>query len=53
MGEDRLFPTVRAASPDTVIAASGFSCRQHIAHGTGRSVVHPVVLLADALQPIE
>ncbi len=50
IGEDRLFPAVRRASPETLIAAPGFSCRQHIAHGTGRKAVHPVVLLAEALE---
>lgn len=49
MGEDRLFPAVRAAPNDTIITAPGFSCRQHIAHGTGRVAVHPIVLMAEAL----
>lgn len=53
MGEDRLFPAVRNAPPDTLIVASGFSCRHHIAHGTGRRVVHPVVVLADALEDVQ
>ncbi|MHC1744551.1 MAG: FAD-binding and (Fe-S)-binding domain-containing protein [Syntrophobacteraceae bacterium] len=50
MGEDRLFPTVRGAPPDALIAAAGFSCRHHIAHGTGRQVMHPLVILAEALE---
>jgi FAD/FMN-containing dehydrogenase/Fe-S oxidoreductase len=49
IGEDRLFPSVRAASADTVVAATGVSCRQQIAHGTGRRAWHPVELVRAAL----
>jgi len=49
IGEDRLFPAVRAAAPDTLLAASGMSCRHQIAHGVGRAPRHPIELLADAL----
>ncbi len=49
IGEMILFPTVRAASPETVITAPGTSCRHHIADGTGRKAVHPVEVLHDAL----
>lgn len=45
IGEDRLFPAVRAASADTVIVASGTSCRHQIDHFTGRLPVH----LAEAI----
>jgi Fe-S oxidoreductase len=48
IGEDRLFPAVRDAAPDTVIAATGVSCRQQIAHGTGRAARHPVQIAFDA-----
>lgn len=48
-GEDRLFPAVRDAGPETVVVAAGVSCRHQIAHGTGRRAVHPIVLLTDAL----
>jgi Fe-S oxidoreductase len=44
IGELRLFPAVRAA-PDAAICATGVSCRQQIAHGTGRKAEHPVVML--------
>jgi Fe-S oxidoreductase len=44
IGEDRLFPAVRTAEPDTVVAATGVSCRQQIAHGTARVAHHPVEL---------
>jgi Fe-S oxidoreductase len=49
IGEDRLFPAVRAEPAGTVIAATGVSCRQQIAHGTGRTARHPVQILRDAL----
>jgi FAD/FMN-containing dehydrogenase/Fe-S oxidoreductase len=44
VGEANLLPAVRAAG-DCEIAATGTSCRQQIAHGTGRTASHPVVLL--------
>src|SRR3712207_6029456 len=49
VGEDRLFPAVRAAAPDAVIAATGTSCREQIHHGTQRSARHPVELVLDAV----
>lgn len=49
IGELRLLPAVRQADADTVIAAPGISCRQQIAHGTGRTAKHPVEILAEAL----
>jgi Fe-S oxidoreductase len=45
VGEDRLFPAVRAAASDTVIVASGTSCRHQIDHFTERLPIH----LAEAL----
>jgi len=48
MGEAALLPAVRAA-PDAAIVATGTSCRQQIAHGTGRVARHPMVLLAESL----
>jgi Fe-S oxidoreductase len=48
IGERVLFPAVRRAQ-DAVIVAPGFSCRQQIAHGTGREALHPVELLAKQL----
>jgi Fe-S oxidoreductase len=47
IGEDRLFPAVRQALPETVIAVSGVSCRQQIEHFTGRSPRHIAEVLAD------
>ncbi|MBA2640904.1 MAG: FAD-binding protein [Nocardioidaceae bacterium] len=49
VGEDRLFPALRAEAPDTVICASGVSCRQQIFHGTDRSAWHPVELVRCAV----
>jgi FAD/FMN-containing dehydrogenase/Fe-S oxidoreductase len=50
VGEQRLFPAIRAAGPDTVVVAPGFSCRQQIEHFTGRAAMHPVELLFTLLQ---
>jgi Fe-S oxidoreductase len=49
IGEQRLLPAVREA-PDAVIVASGVSCREQIAHGTGRRALHPVEVLAARLR---
>jgi FAD/FMN-containing dehydrogenase/Fe-S oxidoreductase len=49
VGEQRLFPALRAASPDCTIIANGLSCRLQIQHFTGRQAVHPAVLLAELL----
>ena len=39
-GERVLLPAVRAAAPDTLLLVDGFSCREQIAQGTGRRVLH-------------
>ncbi|WP_131104632.1 FAD-binding and (Fe-S)-binding domain-containing protein [Ornithinimicrobium sufpigmenti] len=49
IGEDRLFPAVRAETAETVICATGTSCREQIFHGTERSAWHPVELVREAL----
>lgn len=49
IGEDRLFPAVRAAAPEVTVVASGTSCRHQIEHFTGRQPVHLVEALAAAL----
>ncbi len=46
VGNDRLFPAVLAEPADTVLAATGVSCRQQIHHGTARKAMHPVELVA-------
>jgi Fe-S oxidoreductase len=50
IGELVLLPAVRQASPDHLIIADGFSCRQQIQHGTGRWAMHPVEVMALALE---
>ncbi|MCE7001343.1 FAD-binding protein [Kibdelosporangium philippinense] len=49
VGEDRLFPAIRAADPEVVLAATGVSCRQQIRHGTERRAWHPVELIAQVV----
>jgi FAD/FMN-containing dehydrogenase/Fe-S oxidoreductase len=49
VGEQRLFPAVRQAPPEAVIVAPGFSCRMQIEHFTGRTALHPAVLLERGL----
>jgi FAD/FMN-containing dehydrogenase/Fe-S oxidoreductase len=49
VGELVLFPAVRKAEVDTLIAAPGTSCRHQIADGTGRKALHPVEILWGAL----
>ncbi|SEF85771.1 FAD/FMN-containing dehydrogenase [Nonomuraea solani] len=48
IGGLRLFPAIAASSPDTLLAATGVSCRQQIAHGAGRTARHPVELVFEA-----
>jgi Fe-S oxidoreductase len=50
IGELVLFPAVRKATEDTIIAAPGTSCRHQIKDGTGKSAKHPVEILFDALK---
>jgi Fe-S oxidoreductase len=52
-GERVLLPAVRAASADSLVVASGFSCRQQIAHATDRRALHvaEVAQLALRMEP--
>ena len=50
IGEMILFPEVRAAEADVIIAAPGTSCRHHIKDGTGRIAKHPVEIMYEALK---
>jgi Fe-S oxidoreductase len=50
MAERRLLEAVRAASDDTLVVAAGVSCRQQIAHGSGRKAYHPAEVLRMALK---
>lgn len=49
IGEMTLFPAVRKAASDDIIAAPGTSCREHILHGTNIKAVHPIQVLFDVL----
>jgi FAD/FMN-containing dehydrogenase/Fe-S oxidoreductase len=49
IAERRLAPAVRAAGDGVAVCASGISCRQQIAHTTGREAKHPAELLWEAL----
>ena len=50
IGELVLFPAVRNASDDAIIAAPGTSCRHQIHDGTGRHALHPVEVLHAAFK---
>jgi len=50
VGELVLFPAVREASKETLIAAPGTSCRHQIKDGTGTIALHPVEILYNALK---
>lgn len=49
IGELVLFPAVRAAAPDAIVAAPGTSCRHQIKDGTTRVALHPAEVLWEAL----
>ena len=44
-----LAPRIREAAPDTIICASGTSCREQIHHTTSRQAIHPLEIFASAL----
>nr|WP_321357297.1 FAD-linked oxidase C-terminal domain-containing protein [uncultured Draconibacterium sp.] len=50
IGELVLFPAVRKAEDDYIISAPGTSCRHHIKDGTGKTALHPVEVLYNALK---
>ena len=50
MSEHKLADAVRSASADTLIVAAGVSCRQQIAHVTGRTALHPAEAIWQALR---
>jgi Fe-S oxidoreductase len=52
IGELTLLPAVRAAAADAEIVAAGISCRQQIAHTTGRIARHPALVLREALSDL-
>jgi FAD/FMN-containing dehydrogenase/Fe-S oxidoreductase len=45
VGELALFPALRQAQPDVLVAASGTSCRSQIQDGTAREALHPICLV--------
>jgi len=49
VGELKLFPTIRSAEADAIIAAPGTSCRHQILDGTNRKAIHPIDLLWGAV----
>lgn len=49
IGEQVLFPAVRSAGKNAIIAAPGTSCRQQIMDGTGVKAYHPIEVLYQAL----
>lgn len=50
VGEQRLFPALRQAGPESIVVAPGFSCRQQIKHFTGITTLHPAELLHGLLR---
>jgi len=49
VGEDTLFPKIRNTASNTIISASGTSCRHQIKDGTDRISLHSVTILKEAL----
>jgi FAD/FMN-containing dehydrogenase/Fe-S oxidoreductase len=52
IGEDKLFPAVRAAAAanhETIVLTNGFSCREQIEQGTGHHALHIAQLAQRAL----
>lgn len=49
IGEQGVLPACRAAAPDQLIIADGFSCRTQIMHGTGRATHHVAEVMEMAL----
>jgi FAD/FMN-containing dehydrogenase/Fe-S oxidoreductase len=46
IGERVLLPAVRAATPETLLVADGFSCREQIAQNSSRRAVHFAEVIA-------
>ncbi|HZX33515.1 MAG TPA: FAD-binding and (Fe-S)-binding domain-containing protein [Rhodocyclaceae bacterium] len=49
-GERVLLPAVRAAAPDTLVIADGYSCREQIVQTTGRQPLHLAQVLRLAME---
>ena len=50
VGELVLFPEIRKSPAKTIISAPGTSCRHQIKDGTGRTALHPIEVLYQALK---
>ncbi len=50
IGERRLLPAVRELGEEGTVVATGFSCRQQIAHFTGVQALSPAALLAQVFR---
>ena len=50
IGELVLFPKVRSKKADTILVATGGSCRSQIEDGTAQQALHPVEVLYNALK---
>jgi Fe-S oxidoreductase len=48
-GERVLLPSVRGATPETLIVTDGFSCRSQIEHGSDRHAFHLAQVLQSGL----
>jgi Fe-S oxidoreductase len=53
VAEQALLPAVRAAGPDTVLLADGFSCRTQLAQLTDRTGRHLAELLSSRLPAVQ
>ncbi len=51
IGERVLLPAVRSATPETIVVADGFSCREQIRQSTGRTAMHLADVLRSAVRP--
>ena len=49
IGEDRLFPSLRALNTEILVSASGTSCRHQISDGVNKTALHPIEVLYNAL----
>ena len=50
IGELELLPAVRNASPETLLIADGFSCREQIEQSTGRKTMHLAEVIRMAMK---
>lgn len=50
VGSQRLFPAVKRAGSEVIIAANGTSCRHQILDGAQRKALHPISVLSAAIK---